>query len=153
VPFRFKDGTVKTGTFSSEAALVGVRKMSVKIERSLDEPFYFGGSGYMVEPVMNGFTKISGTISADYDTAAAAALETRALGLTSTSIVWEFIGPTAISTTYFPTCKFSLPGSVFEAQVAVPDGVKEITNDFTFNTFYDGTNQPSVYILSADTSL
>ena len=154
IPFRFKDGTVKTGTYSSEAALEGVRKMSVKFERSIDEPFWFGSAGLMgSEPVLNGFTQITGSLSADYTTATKAALEDRALALTSTSVVWEFVGSTAISGSNYPTFRITLPGTVFESKVAVPDGVQEITVDYDFKSFDDGTNTPSIYIVSADTAL
>lgn len=158
IPFAFKDGSVKAGTYGAEATLPGVRKMSVKYEVPLDEPWTFGGAGYYAyEQVQNGFTQITGSLSVDYDTTAKSLVEDLALSSTIssayTSLVWDFTGPTAIAGSYYPEIKFTLPGTLFEARSAAPDGVKEVTVDYDFKCYYDGTNQPSIYYVSTDTAL
>src|SRR5690242_7150193 len=66
-PFHFGQMAVKTGTYGTEAARDGVRKVSVKIERpQAVERFYAGQAGLKKEPISNDQVKITGTLETDY---------------------------------------------------------------------------------------
>ena len=66
--FSFKDLTVKLGsTIGVATAVSGVKKVSLKIERGMDdEGFYAGSAGLKAEQVMNEWIKVSGSIDADF---------------------------------------------------------------------------------------
>ena len=147
---------VKMGTYGSESAVSGVRGVSVKIDRPQDTEDYqtinaTGGVGYKSEPIINDLTSITGTVTSDW--LAKATFEDLANGMTSTSLVWEFIHPTAIAATHYPTFRIKLPGVYFDAGSQAVDGVKELTNDWGFTWRYDGTNMPSIEYMTPDTAI
>lgn len=148
--FHSKQMAVKLGTYGAEAAVNGVRGISLSIDRPMDtEDYTTVGAGLKSEPVINDFTAISGTISADW--LAKADFEDRAAVTTGTSLVWEFVGP-LIAATYYETLRFTVPGIVFAPSSQSVDGPKELTNDWAFEWKYDGTNMPKVEYISSDTT-
>lgn len=152
VPFNFKQMSLKMGTYSSETSISGVRAVSVTIDRPHDtEDYTAGAAGVKSQPVLNGATQITGTITADW--LDKATFQTLAHGTTATSLVWEFVGPTAISGSNYPTFRLTLPSVHFEPATQSVGGREELTNDWSFKWAYDGTNQPSIYTISADTAL
>jgi hypothetical protein len=144
---------VKIGAYSSEAAVTGVRGVSIKYDRPMDtEDYTAGASGLKAEPVINDFTQISGTITADW--LAKATFEDLALTITAAkSLVVEFVDTTAIASTYYPTIRFTIPGLYFEPAAQGVDGPKELTTDWNWVWRYDGTNMPKIEYMTADTSI
>lgn len=152
VPFNFAQMTLKLGTYGAEAAVTGIRSVNVKIDRPHDTEDYTAGSlGTKAEPVLNGATQITGTISADW--LDKANFQDRANGTTATSLVWEFVGTNVIAAANYPTFRLTIPGVLFEPATQNVDGRDVLTNDWSFRWSYDGTNQPTIYTISADTAL
>lgn len=152
VPFNFAQMTLKLGTYGAEAAVSGVRSVSMKIDRPHDTEDYTAGSlGTKSEPVLNGATQITGTISADWLNTAT--FQDRANGTASTSLIWEFVGTNVIAPANYPTFRITLPGTIFEPNTQEVDGRDVLTNDWSYRWSYDGTNQPTIYTISADTAL
>ncbi|MFE2132235.1 phage tail tube protein [Streptomyces sp. NPDC059466] len=146
-PFHFAQMAVKTGTYSSETARDGVRKMSLKIERpQATERFYAGQAGLKKEPISNDQVKITGTLETDYiDTT----LDDLHTSDGATSLVWEFIGP-LIASTYFETIRFVLPAVRFDEGPPVIDGFDVVKPSFNFVGLYDGTNPVKIEYMSTD---
>lgn len=144
---------VKLGTYSSESAVTaGVRSVSVSIKRpeSTDD-VYAGASGLKAEPVLNAFADITGSVEADFT--AVADWHNRARDNSTTSLVWEFIGP-LIASTYYETFRVTLPGIKFtDPSLQGLDGPDVLSNSYGFAWGYDGTNLPKVEITSTDATL
>lgn len=149
-PFHFGQMAVKTGTYSSETALDGIRKVSVKVERPQDvERFYANQSALKKEPISNDLVKISGTLETDY---VATTLDDLHTSDGATSLVWEFVGPT-IETTYKETFRVVLPAIRLDEGPPVVDGYGVVKPSFNFVGLYDGSNQPRIEYISTDTAL
>jgi hypothetical protein len=149
-PFHFGQMAVKTGTFGTETALDGIRKVSCKIERPQEvERFYAGQSGLKKEPISNDQVKISGSLETDYVATTLDDLHTTDGG---TSLVWEFVGPN-IATTFFETFRITLPVVKLDEGPPVVDGFGVVKPTFNFTALYDGTNQPKIEYISTDATL
>lgn len=147
---------LKMGTYTSETAVAGVRGVSISVERPMDTEDYTtagntAGTGYKNEPVINDFAAITGTVTADW--LAKATFEDLANGMTSTSLVWEFVGTTAISGSDYPTFRITLPSVYFDSGSQTVEGVGELTQDWSFSWKYDGTNLPKIEVKSAETAI
>ncbi|WP_314411362.1 phage tail tube protein [Streptomyces kroppenstedtii] len=149
-PFHFQQMGVKTGSFGTETALDGIRKVSCKIERPQDtERFYANQSALKKEPIENDLVKISGTLDTDY---VAAILDDLHTSDGVTSLVWEFIGPN-IETTYFETFRITLPAIRLDEGPPVVDGYGVLKPSFNYVGLYDGTNNPKIEYISTDVTL
>ncbi|MFF1297922.1 MULTISPECIES: phage tail tube protein [unclassified Streptomyces] len=149
-PFHFGQMAVKTGSFGTETALDGIRKVSCKIERPQDiERFYAGQAGLKKEPVENDQVKISGSLESDYVATTLDDLHTSDGG---TSLVWEFVGP-LIASTYFETFRIVLPAIKLDEGPPTVDGFGVVKPTFNFTGLYDGTNQPKIEYMSTDITL
>ncbi|MBX9425427.1 phage tail tube protein [Streptomyces lateritius] len=149
-PFHFMQMTLKTGTYASETARDGIRKVSVKIERPQDtERFYAGAQGLKAEPITNDQVKITGSIEMDYvDTV----LDDLHTSDAATSLVLEFIGAN-IASTYDETFRITLPAVRFDEAPPVVDGFGLIKPTLSFTGLFDGTNQPKIEYISAESTL
>jgi Phage tail tube protein len=149
-PFHFGQMAVKTGSFGSEAARDGVRKVSVKIERpQATDRYYAGQAGLKKEPISNDQVKITGSLETDYvDTT----IDDLHASDAATSLVWEFIGP-IIASTYAETFRITLPAVRFDDGPPQVEGFDVIKPTFNFTGLYDGTNQPKIEYMSTDTAL
>lgn len=152
-PFNFKEMTVKLGTtYGSETSISGVKKVTLKFERSLDtEAYYAGAAGVKDEQVMNGFAVVSGTIECDYIDKAV--LEDLYAADTVTNLVWSFTKPTAIASTYYPRITFNVPGIFIDSDAQGVDGPGVQSTSFSFSARFDGTNLPNCAYMSTDTTL
>ncbi|MFC8365592.1 phage tail tube protein [Streptomyces griseorubiginosus] len=149
-PFHFGQMALKTGTFGAEAALDGIRKVSVKIERPQDtERFYANQAALKKEPIENDQVKITGTLESDYTGTTLDDLHTSD---GATSLVWEFIGPT-IASTFAETFRITLPAIKLDEGPPVVDGFGVVKPSFNFTGLYDGTNQPKIEYISTDVAL
>ncbi|MEU6702535.1 phage tail tube protein [Streptomyces wuyuanensis] len=149
-PFGFHQMAVKTGTYSSETALDGVRKMSLKIERPQDTGrFYAGQAGLKKEPITNDQVKVTGSIEMDYVATTVDDLHTSD---GATSLVWEFIGPN-IASTYDETIRFKVPAIKIDDAPPVVEGFDVIKPKFGFTGYFDGTNPVAIEYMSTDTAL
>ncbi|MGQ5580912.1 phage tail tube protein [Streptomyces sp. ECR3.8] len=149
-PFHFGQMAVKTGTFGAEAALDGIRKVSVKIERPQDvERFYANQASLKREPIENDQVKITGNLETDYVATTLDDLHTSDAG---TSLVWEFVG-TEIDTGVSETFRITLPAVKLDEGPPVVDGFGVVKPTFNFVGLYDGTNQPTIEYISTDATL
>lgn len=146
-----KQMCVKAGTVGAEAAVAGIRSVSVSWTKALDTEGHTAcQSGLKSEPVLNGLAEITGSLTADW--LAKATFEDLAYANTSTSLVWEFTGAN-ITGSVNQSFKMTLPGVYLETQAQDVSGPSELTTDWSFTWRYDGTNLPSIVVISADTAL
>lgn len=149
-PFHFGQLAVKAGTFESEAALDGVRKISIKVERPMaTDRFYAGASGLKAQPIANDLVKITGTIETDY---VATTLDDLHTSDAATSLVIEFVGPT-IETTYAETFRIILPAIKIDEAPPTIDGFEVIKPSYQFTALFDGTNPVTIEYISIDTAV
>lgn len=138
-PFHFGEMSVRMGTFDSEASVDGVRSVSVKIARPMDTArYYAGAAGLKAQQVWNGFLEITGTVEVDHITKAD--FIDRFTGHTATSLVLEWVGSTAIASTYYPTVGVQLPRVYFNGDVPDVSGPEIIRASVPFKAFLDTTN-------------
>ncbi|MFF9898502.1 phage tail tube protein [Streptomyces longispororuber] len=149
-PFHFGQMAVKTGTYSSETARSGIRKVSIKVERpQAADRFYAGASGLKAEPISNDQVKITGSLEMDYvDTI----LDDLHTSDAATSLVWEFLGAT-IEAPHVETFRVVLPAIKLDEGPPTVDGFEVIKPTIQFTGLYDGTNQPRIEYMSADATL
>ncbi|WP_406730893.1 phage tail tube protein [Streptomyces sp. NBC_01794] len=149
-PFHFGQMALKTGTYASEAALDGVRKVSVKIERpAATDRFYANQSSLKKEPILNDLTKITGTLEMDYVATTVDDLHTSD---GATSLVWEFVGP-IIATTYAETFRIKLPAIKVDDAPPTVEGFDVVRPKFGFTALYDGTNAVAIEYMSTDVTI
>jgi hypothetical protein len=149
-PFHFGQMAVKTGSFGTETARDGIRKVSVKFERPMAvDRFYAGQSGLKKEPISNDQVKITGSIEMDYvDTT----LDDLHTSDAATSLVVEFIGP-IIASTYAETFRITLPAIKFDDAPPTVEGFAVVKPTLNFTGLYDGTNMPKIEYMSTDVTL
>lgn len=159
--FHFGEAAVSWGTFGSEAAIDGVKSISVNVERKMNTSRYYQGNnstGAVVkdEPLTNDTMAITGTIETDFinKTYFADKFATVAAGLdTPQSLVWTFTGP-LIASTYHYQFKITLPSVYIDSPSPSLDGKDVVSTQFSFTALYDGTNPAiTVAIISTDTTL
>jgi hypothetical protein len=152
-PFHFGEATVKIGaTVGAAAAIQGVRKMSVKVERPQDTGrYYFGNAGLKSEPISNNFVVISGQI--DHDFVDKTIFADRFANDGQFSLVWEFIGP-LIASTFFETFRITIPALFLDNDPPDVEGPDVVKTSYKFTGLYDNTNNPVLLeYISTDTTL
>lgn len=136
--FHFAIASLKLGTLGAETLVDGVKSVSVQIERPLHGGGpYMGGGGFRSQGVQNDWTKISGSISADFLDKTQFA--DRFLNDQSCSLVWEFVGPT-IESTLKETFRIRIPLIFFEGDLPSASGPDVVSTTFKFTGLFDGTN-------------
>lgn len=149
-PFHFGQMAVRTGTYGTETALDGIRKVSVKIERpQAVDRFYAGASGYKAEPISNDLVKISGSLEGDFVATTVANLFTSDA---PTSLVWEFVGD-IIESTYNYTFRVKVPAIHIDDEPPSVSGPEVVRTTFQFTGLFDGTNPTAVEYISTDATL
>ncbi|WP_327710026.1 phage tail tube protein [Streptomyces sp. NBC_00464] len=149
-PFHFGQMSVKTGTYASEVARDGIRKVSVKIERpQATERYYAGQSGTKAEPITNDQVKITGSLEGDYVDTVLDDLHTSDGGM---SFVWDFTGPIIAASN--PE-RFTVKLPVIKLDDAPPtvEGFDLVKPTFNFTGLSNGTNVPSIEYMSTDITL
>ncbi|QXE36978.1 hypothetical protein KQY30_24965 [Streptomyces sp. GMY02] len=149
-PFNFAQMGLKTGSFGSETARDGIRKVTVKFERpQAVDRFYANSAATKAEPISNDLTKITGSLETDYVDTVLDDLHTSDGG---TSLVWEFLGP-IIASTYRETFRIKLPVVKFDEAPPSVDGFEVVKPTLAFTALFDGTNLPAIEYMSTDTTL
>lgn len=155
VPFHFGQMAVKVGAnVAGVAAIGGVRKVNLKIDRKMKtDQFYANAAGLKEQPTTNDKVAITGTITADYKTAAD--LADRFRDDTQFALTWEFVGAN-IATTFFYTLGFDLPACFLDDGTPEVDGPDVVSTDFNFKAYVDlsvGTTPITCRYMSTDTVL
>lgn len=148
------NGNFKVGTLGSEAAVDGVRKFTVSLERELDtERIYLGDTATgKHEPLTKNWTKITCSMEVDLTSTNKAVLWDIYDSQASQSIIAEFVGP-VITGSYNNTIKFSLPNVQLDTngtpQLDGPDLVRATLN---FTALIDAGNDAplSIYLITPD---
>lgn len=141
LPFHFGLMSLKAGTYNSEAAVTGVRKVTIKLQRPQNTSrFYANASGLKAEPIMNDRFNISGSIDVDFVNKADFA--DRFAADSNTSLLWQFTGPTAINSTFYPGFGLQIPMAFFDGDGQTLDGMDVQTQSYPFVGKNDGTNSP-----------
>ncbi|MFI8962049.1 phage tail tube protein [Streptomyces sp. NPDC053493] len=149
-PFHFGQLAVKSGTFGTETALDGVRKVSIKVERpQATDRFYANNSALKAQPISNDLVKISGSLEMDYVATTVDDLHTSD---GATSLVVEFVGP-IIASTYAETFRIKLPAIRVDDAPPQVDGFQVVRPTFNFTALYDGTNAVAIEYMSTDTTV
>lgn len=150
--FHWAQATLKLGTFGAEAQVDAVRKMSLKIERSKhDGGPYMGNAGLRSQGVLDDWSKITGTVDADFLDKTVFADKFASDG--STSMVWEFIGPQIGVSGFFETFRIKIPQIFFDTDTPTAESPDVVKTPYNFTAQFDGTNQPSIEYMSADVTL
>lgn len=153
-PFHGGQMNVKLGTFGSEAAISGVKKVEIKIERPQNtERFYASGASpaTKLEPIMNDYVKVTGSLEVDYITKAD--LADRFASDASTSLVIEWIGP-LIAATHFQTFRIKVPQIFVDGETPTVGGPDITSTTFPIVGQFDGTNGlVAIDYMSSDTTV
>lgn len=149
-PFHFGQMSVKTGSFGTETALDGIRKVSLKIERpQAVDRFYAGQSGLKKEPISNDQVKITGSLETDY---VATTLDDLHTSDAATSFVWDFTGP-LIAAANPERITFKVPAIRIDEAPPTVEGFDVVKPTYSFTGLYDGTNPTSIEYMSTDVTL
>lgn len=150
--FHFAQMAVLLGTYDSEVAVSGVRRVTVRIERNSDTGrFYAGGGGLKAQPVINDWQKVTGSLEVDYITKADFA--DRFAADTSTALDWVFTGP-EIESPYDELFRVRVPMAFFDGETPTVGGPGVVTTTFPFVAQLDGTNPlAEIETISTDTAL
>lgn len=149
-PFHFMQMSVKTGSYGTETALDGIRKVSVKIERpQAVERFYAGQAGLKKEPISNDQVKITGSLETDY---VATTLDDLHTSDAATSLVWDFTGP-LIAATHYERFTVKIPAIRLDDAPPVVEGFDVVKPTYNFTGLYDGTNPTQIEYMSTDITL
>lgn len=138
-PFHFGQMCVRTGaSVAGAVAAGGVRGFSLTIERNIKtDQFYACGGGLKDQPVTADKVMVSGTINADYKTAADWADRFR--DDSQFALVIEFTGP-IIASTYAETIRFSIPATFLNGDTPGITGPDVVQTAFPFRAYYDLAN-------------
>ncbi|MGA6159591.1 phage tail tube protein [Stenotrophomonas sp. NPDC087984] len=149
-PFHFGQMAVKLGTFGTETALDGIRKVTVKIDRPLAvDRFYAGAAGLKAEPVTNDLVKISGSLEADF---LATTLADLFVSDAPKSLVWEFTGDVIEGAQNY-LFRVTLPAIHIDDEPPTVEGPEIIRTTFAFTGLFDGTNPNKIEYKSTDTTV
>lgn len=150
--FHWAQGALKLGTFGAEAQVDAVRRVTVKIERPRhDGGPYMGNAGLRSAGILNDWSKVTGTIEADFSDKTVFA--DRFASDASTSMVWEFVGPT-IAGAFNETFRVRCPQIFFDTDTPQAESPDVVRTSFNFSAQFDGTNATStIEYMSADTAL
>jgi hypothetical protein len=140
-PFSFKQMAVKLGTYGSEAAVTGVKSVSVKFEfPSDDDAYYAGAAGLKAEQIQNDQVKITGSMETDFINPAD--FYDRYVADTSTAFVVEWIG-SLIASTFYNTFRLRVSQIFLDGEPPEVDGPDVISSTWAFSGHYDLTNPPA----------
>ena len=149
------DVGITVGTYGSTTpatAATGVKKVSIKIERPFKmDRYYLGASGLKAEPLQNAFTKMTGTIEADFVDKTLWADKFNAQ--TGFSLQLQAVGAAIGVSGSNDTFQVTLPCVFLDGDTPTVEGADVISGSFPFTVLFDGTNLPFVKIISNETSL
>jgi len=154
-PFVGTDAAITVGTYGSTSpatAAVGVKKITVKVERPMKmDRYYAGQSGVKAEPVPNDFAKITGTIDADFvdKTLWADRFATQSGFSLQVTLTGAAIGSSGFNDTF----QVTLPCVYLDGDTPTVEGQDVISGSFPFTCLWDGTNTPSIVVMSNETTL
>lgn len=140
------------GSTTPATAALGVTKVTVKIERPLKvDRYYLGASGLKAEPLQNDFTKITGTIDAEFvsKTMWADVFNAQSGFSLQLTAVGAAIGASGSNDTF----QITLPCVFLDGDTPMAESADVINGSFPFTVLFDGTNLPVITIISSEVTL
>ena len=144
----------KMGTLGSEAAVDGVRKCTITLERKLSLERIYLGNVYKDLPVSNDNAKITVGLEMDYTTAAKTAIFDLMLAGTPTSIICEAVGAAIGSSGQNQTFALNVTNAFLDTGgESTPDGPDLVKNTASFSGTYNtsGASPMTATLITADT--
>lgn len=146
----------KVGTFGSEAAVDGVKKFTLSIERSLDTTRIYLGSAFKDEPVTTNWTKLTCTMDVDLLSTNYATLWELYHTQAPTSVVAQFVGPEIGTTGNNNQITFNLTNAYVDTNGTPElDGPGVVTASLSFTGLIDAANDSALTAIlqTADSTL
>lgn len=113
--------------------------------------YYLGSAGLKKEPVSNDFPTVTGTISAEFDTAAT--FYDRFAADSAAELILEFVGD-VIATGFNETFRIRVPDVRFTGGTPTVGGPDVVVHDVPFEGQFDGTNPgTTITYMSTDTAI
>jgi hypothetical protein len=135
----------RAGTYGSEAAIDGVRKCTITLERKLDVTRIYVGSQYKELPITMGLTDITVALDTDYTSIAKSALFDLFLAGTPTSIICEAIGSAIGTSGINNTFGLNVTNAFVQTGGESPlDGPDVIKNTISWKGTIDVNNDPAL---------
>lgn len=154
-PFNFSQMNVKIGaSYGAESSVSGVKKASFKLDRGQDTSRFYGDGtgGFKKEPLMNALPGLGGSLDVDFVDKTVFA--DRFQNDTTAALVFEWVGSTAIASTYFPTLRLKFPAVKFDDGTPTVGDRGVVKTTFPFVVLDDQTNPlVTCEYLSTDTTL
>jgi len=154
-PFNFSQMNVKlAATYGSEVSVSGVRKASFKLDRGQDTGRFYGdgSGGFKKEPLMNALPGLGGSLDVDFVDKTIFADRFR--DDTTAALVLEWVGATAIASTFFPTLRLKFPAVKFDDGTPTVDDRGVVKTTFNYVVLDDQTNPlVTCEYMSTDTTL
>jgi hypothetical protein len=146
VPFNMAStsSTFKAGVFGSEAAVEGIRKATVTIQRKLATERMYLGNQYKALPVTNGLVEVTVALEADYTTAAKPTFEAF-LKNEANSVILESVGNQIGSSGISDTFSLNVTSAYVQSGGEAPlDGPELVKNTLTLKGTIDTSNHAAV---------
>jgi hypothetical protein len=150
-PFHF--GQVNVLTLAG-GAVAKVTDATIKLDRpQKTDNFYLGSAGLKSEPTENDFPAITGSLTAEFDSANKTALYDAFAAGTASALVLTFTGA-QISGIYNEVISFSIPAIHLTGETPKVGGPDAVTVTVPFEGAWDGTNADmTVSYTSTDTAV
>jgi len=157
VPFAMNttSSVFKAGTYGSEAAIDGVKKVTFTLERPMATERIYLGNQYKDAPVTNALVKLGMAMEVDYTTAAKTGLFDIFLAGTSLSVVATAVGAAIGSSGYNNTFGLNMTNAFVQTGGESPlDGPDIVHNTINWTGTVDAANDPALKgtLITADTS-
>jgi hypothetical protein len=152
-PFHWGGFLVKAhNTYGSEAAISGITKLKLKIDRKQHVGWYADGTGRHAQPVLNDKSEvITGTLSSDF--VDKTILRDRFAAETGFALLLQWTGD-LIASTYYEQLTIRLPKCFLDTDGTEAKSDEVLMGDFDFTALSDGTNPPiSLLYQCIDTTL
>lgn len=138
--------TVPTTTALSSGGTVAADVLDVKLsyDNGTDKGgFFIGGGGAMGRPPVVGTRKITGSVTAEYDTNV---LRDAYLNQTDLALVLKFATTTLISGSSYPTLEITVPNIRLEGEVPNVNGGDVTTQKIDFTGLDNGVAAQPIYV-------
>lgn len=147
--------TFKVGAFGSEAAVSGVKKCTIVLDRKMATDRIYNGSQYKKMPVTNDTTKINVSLDTDYDADAKTALFDLMLAGTPISLVCSSVGNAIATSSHNDTFQLGVSNMFADTGGDAPlAGPAIVNNTIAWSGTIDSSADPALtaVLITADTA-
>lgn len=144
---------VKLGAYGAEAAVQGITKAAVKVDRNTKVDSYTSiNAGYKSPPVANAVNTVTCTLDSEFFDKTILADRFAANPQVPFSLIVEWIGP-VIASTYFETFRIRMPQCQIDADSTNLDGPDVLNGSFPIVALEGAQPMASIEYLSTDVVL